>query len=305
VLAVHLGSSEGLCTEKLLTDDYSAYGHLAYTPIGFVPRPMSEAVPDLASTSGIRASVPYLLALPEVVRSTDLVATVPRRLLCAPIDFHDVVTLEAPRELPAVVDSLWWHPRFDSDPAHQWLRERNGLKSLQCLTMARAKEFDREVVLERAMRFFWEQGYTFGDKHSLFLASLAYYYEIGIGSVVAQLSAPDGGLAAIEEYFDGMARRMTTKPYRSCLLINSAIELAPHDPEVAAIVNRFVNELRKGFANALKVAVAKGDAIVDDIDATAWHLTNSAMGLGPMSKARVPYKHLKLVSERILNSIRA
>ncbi|MBW2548533.1 MAG: TetR/AcrR family transcriptional regulator [Deltaproteobacteria bacterium] len=114
--------------------------------------------------------------------------------------------------------------------------------------MARAKEFDREVVLERAMRFFWEQGYeaasmrdlldvmeigrqslydTFGDKHSLFLASLAYYYEIGIGSVVAQLSAPDGGLAAIEEYFDGMARRMTTKPYRSCLLINSAIELAP------------------------------------------------------------------------------
>ncbi|MBW2405490.1 MAG: TetR/AcrR family transcriptional regulator [Deltaproteobacteria bacterium] len=192
--------------------------------------------------------------------------------------------------------------------------------------MARAKEFDREVVLERAMRFFWEQGYeaasmrdlldvmeigrqslydTFGDKHSLFLASLAYYYEIGIGSVVAQLSAPDGGLAAIEEYFDGMARRMTTKPYRSCLLINSAIELAPHDPEVAAIVNRFVNELRKGFANALKVAVAKGDAIVDDIDATAWHLTNSAMGLGPMSKARVPYKHLKLVSERILNSIRA
>ena len=192
--------------------------------------------------------------------------------------------------------------------------------------MARAKEFDREVVLERAMQFFWEQGYeaasmrdllgameigrqslydTFGDKHSLFLSSLAHYYEIGIGSEVAQLSAPDGGLAAIEEYFDGMARRMTTKPYRSCLLINSAIELAPHDPEVAAIVNRFVKNLRKGFASALKVAVAKGDAIVDDIDATAWHLTNSAMGLGPMSKARVPYKHLKLVSEQILNSIRA
>ena len=192
--------------------------------------------------------------------------------------------------------------------------------------MARMKEFDRDVVLERAMNFFWEQGYeaasmrdlldameigrqslydTFGDKHSLFLASLAHYYEIGIGSVVAELSAPDGGLAAIEEYFDGMARRMTTKPYRSCLLINSAIELAPHDPEVAAIVNRFVKNLRKGFATALKIAVANGDAIVDDIDTMAWHLTNSAMGLGPMSKARVPYKHLKLVSEQILNSIRA
>lgn len=145
VLAVHLGSSEGLRRETLLTDDYvclvrrghplarrkrariddyAAHGHLAYTPVGFVPPPISEAVPGFASTSGIRASVPYLLALPEVVRSTDLVATVPRRLLSAPIDLRGVVTLEAPRELPPVVDSLWWHPRFDSDPAHQWLRER-------------------------------------------------------------------------------------------------------------------------------------------------------------------------------------
>ena len=145
VLAVYLGSSEGLRSEPLLTDDYvclvrrghplarrkrvriedyAAHGHLAYTPVGFVPPPISEAVPGFASTSGIRASVPYLLALPEVVRSTDLVATVPRRLLSAPVDFGGVVTLEAPRELPDVVDSLWWHPRFDSDPAHQWLRQR-------------------------------------------------------------------------------------------------------------------------------------------------------------------------------------
>ena len=192
--------------------------------------------------------------------------------------------------------------------------------------MARAKEFDREVVLERAMEFFWAQGYeaasmrdlldamqigrqslydTFGDKHSLFLASLQHYYERGMGSVVAQLSDPDGGLSAIEDYFEGMARRMSTKPYRSCLLINSAIELAPHDPEVAKIVNRFVKNLRKGFAKALEVAERKGEARVDDIDATAWHLTNSAMGLGPMSKARIPYKDLKLVSEQILKNIRA
>ena len=192
--------------------------------------------------------------------------------------------------------------------------------------MARSKEFEREVVLERAMEFFWAQGYeaasmrdlldamqigrqslydTFGDKHSLFLASLQHYYEMGVESVVARLSAPDGGLSAIEDYFDGMARRMSTKPYRSCLLINSAIELAPHDPEVATIVNRFVKNLRKGFAKALEVAENRGEAHVDDIDALALHLTNSAMGLGPMSKARVPYRDLKLVSQQILKNIRA
>ncbi|MGB3051395.1 MAG: TetR/AcrR family transcriptional regulator [Polyangiales bacterium] len=192
--------------------------------------------------------------------------------------------------------------------------------------MARAKEFDRKAVLERAMNLFWSHGYeaasmrelldameigrqslydTFGDKHSLFLASLEHYYAQGVGAIVAQLSAPDGGLSAIEDYFDRMARRMSTKPYRSCLLINSAVELAPHDPEVAAIVNRFVKQLRKGFAKALGVAVGKGEARVDDVDAVALYLTNSAMGLGPMSKARVPYKDLKLVSEQILKNIRA
>ena len=175
------------------------------------------------------------------------------------------------------------------------------------------------------MNFFWEQGYeaasmrdlldameigrqslydTFGDKHSLFLASLEHYSEKGTRTVVAQLSAPDGGLGAIEEYFVGMARLMTTKPHRSCLLINSAIELAPHDPEVAAVVNRFIKSLQKGFAKALAVAERKGEARIDDIDALAWHLTNSAMGLGPMSKARIPYKDLKLVSEQILETIR-
>ena len=192
--------------------------------------------------------------------------------------------------------------------------------------MARAKEFDREVVLERAMNFFWAEGYeaasmrdlldamqigrqslydTFGDKHSLFLASLKHYYDRGMGSVVAQLSAPDGGLSAIEHYFEDVARRMSTKPYRSCLLINSAIELAPHDPEVATIVNHFIKNLRKGFAKALEVAESKGEARIEDIDAVAWHLTNSAMGLGPMSKARIPYKDLKLVSQQILKNIRA
>lgn len=192
--------------------------------------------------------------------------------------------------------------------------------------MARSKEFDRELVLEKAMEYFWERGYeaasmrelldameigrqslydTFGDKHSLFLASLEHYYQLGMDSIVARLSAPDGGLSAIEGYFDDITRRMSKKPYRSCLIINSAIEVAPHDPAAAAIVNRFIKQLRKAFAAALTIAVEKGEVRVHDIDAAAWNLANSAMGLGPLSKARIPYKDLKRVSAQILNNLRA
>lgn len=145
VIAVYLGSAGGLRSETLLVEDYvclvrrghplarrkrlrivdyEAHGHVAYTPVGFVPRPMSRAVPGIASAAGIKVSVPYLLALPEVVRGTDLVATVPAGLLSAPIDLTGVVAIAAPSELPRVEHSQWWHPRFDLDPAHQWLRGR-------------------------------------------------------------------------------------------------------------------------------------------------------------------------------------
>ena len=145
VIAVYLSSAEGLRSETLLVDDYvclvrrghalarrkrlriddyKAHGHVAYTPVGFVPRPMSEAAPGVASAVGIRVSVPYLLALPHVVRRTNLVATVPRSLLSAPIEFDGLVTIDPPREFPRVVHCQWWHPRFDSDPAHQWLRQQ-------------------------------------------------------------------------------------------------------------------------------------------------------------------------------------
>jgi len=191
--------------------------------------------------------------------------------------------------------------------------------------MARTKEFDQEVVLERAMNFFWEHGYeatsmrdllhamqigrqslydTFGDKHSLFVASLAHYSEIGKRSLVVPLGAADGGLRAIEQYFAAMGRGMDSDPPRSCLVINSAIELAPHDKEVAAVVQEFIHSLHEGFRAALEVAVAKGEARVDDIDAVAWHFTNSAMGFGPMSRARISSMALKSVAEQLIKTIR-
>jgi DNA-binding transcriptional LysR family regulator len=138
-----LTSASGLQTETLLTDDYvclvrrghplarrkrlelAEYGkqrHVANTPVGFIPKAFASSTQDFDSVGSIQASLPYLMAVPTIVRNTDLVATVPRRLLEPPIDLEGVVTLEAPRELPPVLHTMWWHPRFERDTAHQWLR---------------------------------------------------------------------------------------------------------------------------------------------------------------------------------------
>ncbi|MCA9532579.1 MAG: LysR family transcriptional regulator [Myxococcales bacterium] len=102
--------------------DYAKHHHIANTPVEFVPVGMSGISPRLGARGGIRAALPSLLAVPSVVRHTDLVATVPRSTLAAPVDFTNVVAVDAPKELPDAVHSIWWHDRFDRDPAHEWLR---------------------------------------------------------------------------------------------------------------------------------------------------------------------------------------
>jgi DNA-binding transcriptional LysR family regulator len=55
-----------------------------------------------------------------LARSTDLIATVPERHTSSVRgDMHG---FELPVAVPPFTVSLLWHPRFDADTAHQWLR---------------------------------------------------------------------------------------------------------------------------------------------------------------------------------------
>lgn len=139
-----LRSTEGLRAENLFTDeyvclvrrghplarrkrvrieDYAKHHHVANSPVGFVPRALAGVRLGVSSPSRIRVSLPYMLGVPSMVRGTDLVATVPRRALVPPIDLEGLVVLAAPVEFPSVSHSMWWHPRFDRDPAHLWFRQ--------------------------------------------------------------------------------------------------------------------------------------------------------------------------------------
>lgn len=143
-LSVHVSEGAGLESEILFEDhfvcllreghplagrsrlklgDYPDWNHVAYTPLGFVPSSMSGALPGLNAVSALQASVPYFLAIPELVRRTDLIATVPASLMRAPVDTGDLVCLDAPPELPRLRLSQWWNRRVTGDPAHVWFRE--------------------------------------------------------------------------------------------------------------------------------------------------------------------------------------
>ena len=171
----------------------------------------------------------------------------------------------------------------------------------------RPTEFDRQDALERAMVLFWRKGYeatgladltaemgigrqslynTFGDKHSLFVEAVKHYSNRNSQALIDRLSAPGSGLENIRQTFEGVVNFMTSGDCRGCLLTNSAIELAPHDEEVAQVVRTTMTRIERAFRVAVERAVEAGEITADvDPKAMARFLNNTLQGLVVLGKA--------------------
>jgi len=68
-------------------------------------------------------TVPYHALAAAVVQQTNLIATLPNRLLDALTIPTSLSVIPTPAEITPISFSMAWHPRLDNDPAQQWLRE--------------------------------------------------------------------------------------------------------------------------------------------------------------------------------------
>ena len=89
-----------------------------------VVRPHSETMSVmrlLGMDKRVKLTASHFLALPEIVRGTDLGVVVPERIADRFFLPPDAYRKADPR-FPAFVVSLHWSKRFELDPAHQWMR---------------------------------------------------------------------------------------------------------------------------------------------------------------------------------------
>jgi TetR/AcrR family transcriptional regulator, transcriptional repressor for nem operon len=174
--------------------------------------------------------------------------------------------------------------------------------------VARPKQFDPDQVLERTMREFWSRGYhdtsvddlvtatgvrpgslynAFkGGKRELFLGSLDRYSALVVPEKLGALEQPGASVADVRAYFDGLIRDLTTPEGRAgCLMVNSAIELAAEDSEVARVVRGHMERLERTATRALRNAKRRGEIPAHIKPAAkATQLMATAMGLMVVGK---------------------
>lgn len=67
--------------------------------------------------------MPHFVAVGHILQRTDLLATVPERLATSCEGPFNLCILPPPVELPNIEINLFWHARFNKDPANRWLRQ--------------------------------------------------------------------------------------------------------------------------------------------------------------------------------------
>ncbi len=182
--------------------------------------------------------------------------------------------------------------------------------------MARPREFDEHAVLNAAMNRFWERGYqatsirdlavetgltspslynAFGDKRALFRQVLERYAQHSSRARIARLESSMPPKEAIRAFIREIVEHsLTDKNRRGCLLVNSALEIAPHDPEIGAEVASRLGEVESFFRRSV-VAAQKEGSIPSDRDAKdlARVLLAVLLGIRVAARARPERKLLE------------
>ncbi|MDE0146616.1 MAG: TetR/AcrR family transcriptional regulator [Nitrospira sp.] len=189
--------------------------------------------------------------------------------------------------------------------------------------MPRKKEFDVDEVLDKAMRAFWKRGYeatslndlldhmqiqraslynAFSDKRTLFLDTLRRYDRVHRRAEVAKrLKMPSPRQAILGLFQDAIKAVEKHRARNGCFLVNTAMELSPHDKEVAKFVRRaFTHMERQFFRKRIEQGLAIGEIAKSVAPAqTASAILSLYMGLLVLSRSRPEKLLLESIAKQV------
>jgi TetR/AcrR family transcriptional repressor of nem operon len=100
---------------------------------------------------------------------------------------------------------------------------------------------------------------TYGDKHALFAQALERYLDCSARALIKQLEDSLPPKQAIRRFIEEIIKRsVNDRERRGCFLVNSALEVAPHDRKLGAFIADRLAEIEAFFCQSIKRAQAEG-----------------------------------------------
>ena len=129
---------------------------------------------------------------------------------------------------------------------------------------------------------------AFGDKRALFTRALGRYAERWMRERIARVEREASGKSAIHMFLHELIERsVNDKERRGCLIVNSALEISPHDVELRGVIASYLREIEMFFRRCLDHAQQAGDigSHVDPED-TARHFLGIVLGIRVAARSR-------------------
>ena len=189
--------------------------------------------------------------------------------------------------------------------------------------MARAKAFDEEHAIDKAVDCFWSRGYeatsvrdlgeameiggaslynAFGDKRTLFVKCLERYANRSSRERMARIEEKHAPKDAIRTFLAEIIERSLKDPdCKGCLLVNSALDVAPHDAAIGKAVAGYLDEIRDFFRRNIEAARRAGTVPkAIDAEVVSGHLLGVLMGIRTLTRVKPDRKLLESVARPAL-----
>ena len=175
--------------------------------------------------------------------------------------------------------------------------------------MARPREFDEQAVLDTATEHFWVNGYeatsmrdlaegtgltspslynAFGDKRAIYRLVLDRYVQSALVNCTEIFEGDTPPLQAIERYIDAIiAEALSDKQRKGCFVVNTALEVAPHDEEFREVVTYIFGRIERYLRDSIAAGQLDGSISTDQSAADLARLfLGTSLGIRVFARAR-------------------
>jgi TetR/AcrR family transcriptional regulator, transcriptional repressor for nem operon len=148
--------------------------------------------------------------------------------------------------------------------------------------MGRPREFNEGAALQAAIDCFWQHGYeatsmrdlaasmgltapslynAFGDKQTLYARALERYLDSTTRDRLRKYETSLPPKEAIHQFFAEIVdQSIKDRKRKGCFLVNSALEVAPHQSELGAVIAKQFADIEAFFKRCILAAQANGTA---------------------------------------------